>query len=78
MCTIPFLKLERILTLLIVMAKGLELMNFLYIIHLSIFGSKMLLTVKIMDFENVVLSKIHIYIHIYIYDKGHECIIYMI
>jgi len=76
MCTIPFLKLERILTLLIRMAKGLELMIFLYIIHLSIFGSKMLLTVKIMDFENVVLSKIHIYI--YIYDKGHECIIYMI
>jgi hypothetical protein len=33
MCTIPFFKLERILTLLIRMAKGLELMIFLYIIN---------------------------------------------
>jgi hypothetical protein len=62
MCTILFLKLERILTLMIRMAKGLELMKIVYIIHLSIFGSKMFLIVKIMDFENVALTKVHIYI----------------
>jgi hypothetical protein len=44
------------------MAKGLELMIFL-IIHLSTFDSKVLLTLKIMDFENVNLTKIlHIYV----------------
>jgi hypothetical protein len=48
------------------MAKGLELMKIVYIIHLSIFGSKMLLIVKIIDFENVALTKVHIYIYIYI------------
>jgi hypothetical protein len=34
-----------------------------FITHLSIFGSKVLLTLKIMDFENVALTKI---IHIYV------------
>jgi hypothetical protein len=34
-------------------AEGLEHMNFLCINHLSTFGSKMFLTLKIMDFENV-------------------------
>jgi hypothetical protein len=32
----------------------LELMKMVFITHLSTFGSKMLLTLKIMDFENVV------------------------
>jgi hypothetical protein len=58
MCTIPFLKLERILTLMIRMAKGLELMKIAFIIHLNIFGSKMFLTMKIMDFENVALTTV--------------------
>jgi hypothetical protein len=43
-------------------AKRLELMNF-FIIHLNTFGSKMLLTLKIMDFESVVLIKV---VHIYV------------
>jgi hypothetical protein len=44
--------------------KGFELMIFfIYIINLSTFGSKVLLTLKIMDFENVHLTKnVHIYV----------------
>jgi hypothetical protein len=42
--------------------EGLELMNF-FITHLSIFDSKMLLMLKILDFENVPLKKI---VHIYV------------
>jgi hypothetical protein len=56
--------LERILTLTIRRAKGLELMKIVFLIHLSTFGSKVLLTLKIMDFENVALTKV---VHIYIY-----------
>jgi hypothetical protein len=52
-------------------AKGLELMKMDCITNLSTFGSKMFLTLKIMDFENVFLTKSSC-------DKGHECIIYMI
>jgi len=55
--------LERILTLIIKRAKGLELMKIVFITHLNIFGSKVLLTLKIMDFENVFLTKI---VHIYV------------
>jgi hypothetical protein len=44
-------------------AKGLELMKIVFITHLSTFGSKVFLTLKIMDFENVVLTKV---IHIYV------------
>jgi hypothetical protein len=44
-------------------AKGFELIIIVFIIHLSTFGSKMLLTLKIMDFENVALIKV---IHIYV------------
>jgi hypothetical protein len=44
-------------------AKGLELMKIIYITHLSTFGSKVLLTLKIMDFESVALTKnVHIYV----------------
>jgi hypothetical protein len=58
--------LERILTLTIRRAKGLELMKIVFLIHLNTFGSKVLLTLKIMDFENVALTKVvHIYIYIY-------------
>jgi hypothetical protein len=43
--------------------KGLELMKIILIPHLNIFGSKVFLTLKIMDFENVGLTKI---IHMYV------------
>jgi hypothetical protein len=44
-------------------AKGLELMIFFYKTHLNTFGSKVFLTLKIMDFENVLLIKV---VHIYV------------
>jgi hypothetical protein len=44
-------------------AKGFELMKIVFITHLSTFGSKMFLTLKIIDFENVALTKV---IHIYV------------
>jgi hypothetical protein len=44
-------------------AKGLELMKFVFITHLSTFGSKLLLTLKSMDFKNVTLTKV---VHIYV------------
>jgi hypothetical protein len=43
-------------------AKGLELMKITFIIDLNTFGSKMFLTLKIMDFENVPLTKV---VHVY-------------
>jgi hypothetical protein len=47
----------------IIRAKGLELMNFFYITNFSTFDSNMFLTLKIMDFENVALTKV---VHIYV------------
>jgi hypothetical protein len=44
-------------------AKGLELMKIVFITHLNTFGSKMFLSLKIMDFENVALTKV---VHIYV------------
>jgi hypothetical protein len=38
--------------------KGFELIKNVFITHLSTFGSKMFLTLKIMDFENVALTKV--------------------
>jgi hypothetical protein len=55
--------------------KGLELMKILFITHLNTFCSKVLLTLKIMDFENVPLTKI---IHVYMIEDMTQCIIYMI
>ncbi len=43
--------------------KKLELMKIIFTTHLSTFGSKMFLTLKIMDFKNVVLTKV---VHIYV------------
>jgi hypothetical protein len=43
-------------------AKGLKLMKILFITNLNIFGSKVLLTLKIMDFENMPLTKV---VHVY-------------
>jgi hypothetical protein len=54
------LKLERILTLMIRRAEGLELMNF-FITHMSTFDSKMFLMLKIMDFEMCLLKTLFIF-----------------
>ncbi len=43
-------------------AKGLELMKIVFITYLNTFGSKVLLTLKIIDFENVALTKVHKYV----------------
>jgi hypothetical protein len=48
----------KVLTLMIRRAKGFELMKIVFIIDLSTFGSKVLLTLKIMGFENVPLTKL--------------------
>jgi len=58
-----FQNLERILTLMIRKAKGLELMKIVFIANLNTFGSNMLLTLKIMVFKNVALTKV---VHIYL------------
>jgi hypothetical protein len=55
--------LERILTLIIIKEKRLEPMKIVYITNLSTFGSNVFLTLKIMSFENVVLTKV---VHIYV------------
>jgi hypothetical protein len=39
-------------------AKGFELMNIIFITYLNTFGSKMFLTLNVMDFENAHLTKI--------------------
>jgi hypothetical protein len=44
-------------------AKGLELLKIIFITHLHTFSSKMFLTLKIMDFGNVFLTKV---VHIYL------------
>jgi hypothetical protein len=56
--------LKKILTLIIKRAKGLELMKLNdFITHLSTFGSKVFFTLKIIDFENVHLTKVtYIYV----------------
>jgi hypothetical protein len=43
--------------------KGFELMRIIFITHLSTFGSNVILTLKIIDFENVHLIKV---VHIYV------------
>jgi hypothetical protein len=43
--------------------KGVELMKILFITNLSTFVSKVFLTQKIMDFENVHLTKV---VHVYV------------
>ncbi len=59
----PFLwELDRILSLMIKREKIFKLMNYFLIIDLSTFDSKVFLILKIMDFENVHLTKV---IHVY-------------
>jgi len=43
--------------------KGLELIKIVFITNLNTFGSKVFLTLKIMDFENVFLTKV---VHVYV------------
>jgi hypothetical protein len=43
--------------------KGFKLMKIIFITNFSIFGSKVFLTLKIMEFKNVPLTKI---IHVYV------------
>jgi hypothetical protein len=47
-------------------AKGFELMKIIFIINLNTFGSKVFLTLKIMDFENVPLTKV---VHVYVIES---------
>jgi hypothetical protein len=58
-----FQNLEKILTLIIRKAKGFELMKIVFIANLNTFVSNMFLTLKIMDFKNVALTKV---VHIYL------------
>jgi hypothetical protein len=44
-------------------AKGFELIKNVFIIDLNTFGLNMFLTLKIMDFENVALTKV---VHVYV------------
>jgi len=62
-CAQFFQTLQRILTLMMRREKGFELMKIVFTTDLNTFGSKVLLTLKIMDFENVFLSKV---IHVYV------------
>jgi hypothetical protein len=62
MCTIPS-KIWRGFTLMVRRAKKLELIKIAFTTNLSTFDSKILLTLKIMDFENVLLTKV---IHVYV------------
>jgi hypothetical protein len=52
-------------------AKGLELMRIVFVTNLNTFGSKVLLTLKIMDFENVPLTKV---VHVYVIEGMNEII----
>jgi hypothetical protein len=49
--------------------KLLELMKIIFITFLSALGSKVFLTLKIMDFENVPLTKV---VHIYVREGMHN------
>jgi hypothetical protein len=50
--------LKRILTLIIIKVEKIELMKIVFITHWNTFGSKVLLTLKVIDFENVILTKV--------------------
>jgi hypothetical protein len=47
----------------IISTKGIELIKVIFVTNLSTFGSNVLLTLKIVDFENVALTKV---VHIYV------------
>jgi hypothetical protein len=52
-----------ILTVIIIRAKGLELIKKKIITNLNTFGSNMFFTLKIMDFENLALTKV-VHMHV--------------
>jgi len=58
-----------ILTLMIRRAKRFELRKNVFIIDLRTFGLNMFLTLKIIDFENVALTKV---VHIYVIEGVNE------
>jgi len=58
--------LERILTMMIKRAKVFEVMKIVFVTHLNTFGSQLLLTLKIMDFEDVALTKV---VDIYVMER---------
>ncbi len=58
--------MERILTLMIRRAKGFKLIIKKKLIDLNTFGSKVFLTLKIMDFGNVFLTKV---VHVYVVER---------
>ncbi len=58
-----FFEIKEDFILMIKNTKGLQLMKINLITHLSTFGSKVFLTLKTMDFENVDLTKV---VHIYV------------
>jgi hypothetical protein len=62
-CAPLLIKIEHDLTLVIRRAKRFELMKNVFIIDLKTFGLNMFLTLKIVDFENVALTKV---VHIYV------------
>ncbi len=55
-----------ILTLMIRKAKGLKIMTIVFMTDLNTFGSKVFLTLKIMDFQNVSLTK---FVHVYVIER---------
>jgi hypothetical protein len=55
--------MERILTLMIRKEKRLELIKIAFITNLNTFGLNAPFTLKIIDFENVALTKV---VHIYV------------
>jgi hypothetical protein len=62
-CAPFFLKIEEDSTLMIRKVKRPKMMKIVFITNLITFGSKVLLTLKIMDFENVPLTKV---VHVYV------------
>jgi hypothetical protein len=66
--------LQRILTLMIKKSKAIEIDEIHFTTHMNTFDSNMFLALKIMNFEDVVLTKI---IHFYVI-KEHDNITYMI
>jgi hypothetical protein len=71
----PFLlEFEFFLTLMIKKAKGLELMKIIFMTDLNTFGSKILLILKIMDFENVPLTKV---VHVYVIEDMNAFVVKM-
>jgi hypothetical protein len=62
-CVTLILKIGEDFIMMVRKAKGFELMKILFITHLNTFGLKVFLTLKIMDFESVALTKV---VHIYV------------